>query len=248
MENSEFLKRVEDLRSRCEKRGVVTHTLFLTPAESYELSNWAKYRPDCKLYLTGGHESCERRVGFFLPEYMEREYFDPSEYIRAIALTAHFGAPGHRDYMGALLGMGIGREWLGDIWVKDSEAVVFCLESVCNHLLSIEKVGRYGVKTAEMGLDAVPAPERRVKKLSFSVMSMRLDAVAAGMFSLSRSECARHIAAGNVSLNYSQCLKPDAQLRPGDVVSIRGEGKGVVGDTGGLSRKGRLFVNAEIFK
>lgn len=248
MENSEFLKRAEDLRSRCEKRGIVTHTGFLTPAESYELNNWARHCTDCRLVLTGGHESCERAVAFFLPEYMEEEFFDPGEYIRAIGLTAHFGTPGHRDYMGALLGMGIGREWLGDIWVKDSEAVVFCLDSVCRHLLSIEKVGRYGVKAKELSLAELPAPERKVKKLSFSVMSMRLDAVAAGMFSLSRSECSRHIAAGNVSLNYTQCLKPDASVKPGDIISIKGEGKGNVGETGGLSRKGRLFINAEIYK
>ena len=248
MENSDFLKRAEDLRNRCEKRGIVTHTGFLTPAESYEISNWAKNRPDCRLLLHGGHESCERVVAFFLAEYIEAEYFDAGEYICAIELTAHFGAPGHRDYMGALLGMGIGREWLGDIWVRENEAVVFCLESVCRHLLSIEKVGRYAVKTKALSLEDVSEPERKVKVISFSVMSMRLDAVAAGMFSLSRSECARHIAAGNVSLNYAQCFKPDAAVKAGDIISIKGEGKGNVGGTGGISRKGRLFVNAEIYK
>lgn len=77
---------------------------------------------------------------------------------------------------------------------------------------------------------------------------MRLDAVTAGMFGLSRSSAAEFIAAGDVSLNYSQCMKADAAVKEGDIISLRGKGKGDVGAEGGMSRKGRLFVNAEIYK
>lgn len=248
MENSELLKRAEDLRARCEKSSCLTHSLFLTPAEGYELSNWAKYRADCRLLLFGGQADCERTVAFFLPYYMDEESFDAGEYISVIRIKAHFGEPGHRDYMGALLGMGIGREWLGDIRVDGSEAWVFCLPSVQAHLLSIEKVGRCGVKTAACSPEEVPAAVRKVKEMSFSVMSMRLDAVAAGLFSLSRSECSRQIAAGTVSLNYQQCFKCDAPIKEGDIISIRGEGKGRITGTGGSSRKGRLFVYGELFR
>ena len=136
----------------------------------------------------------------------------------------------------------------GDIQIKDNVAYLFCLESVARHLLSIEKVGRCGVTAEEVALDAVPAPERVVKAKSFSVQSPRLDAVAAGMFDLSRTECARQIAAGNLSLNYRETLKTDATVKEGDVISLRGAGKGKVTGTGGLSRKGRLFVCAEIWK
>ena len=163
-------------------------------------------------------------------------------------LTAHFGSPGHRDYMGALLGMGIGREWLGDIWVQDSTAYVFCMPSVMRHLLSIDKVGRCGVTAAEIALDEVPVPERKVKNLSFSVMSPRLDAVVGGMFSMSRTEAAKHISAGSVSVNYAQCMKTDLTVHEGDVISLRGAGKGKMTGTGGTSRKGRLFVYAEVYK
>ena len=87
-----------------------------------------------------------------------------------------------------------------------------------------------------------------MKQVSFSVMSMRLDAVAAGMFNLSRTEAARHISAGNVSLNYSVTDKTDTVVHEGDILSLRGAGKGTVTGTGGTSRKGRLFVYAEIYK
>lgn len=248
MENNELLKRAEDLCSRCERSGIMTSSGFLTPAERYSVENWAKYRADCNLVFSGGHPECERTVAFFLPYYMDREDFSPDEYIRAIELKTHFGTPGHRDYMGALLGMGIGREWLGDIWVKEDTAVIFCLPSILRHLLSIDKVGRCGVRAREIALKEVPAPERRVKPVSFSVMSPRLDAVTAGMFNLSRTEAARHISAGNVSLNYSVTDKTDTAIHEGDIISLRGAGKGTITGTGGTSRKGRLFVYADIYK
>ena len=104
------------------------------------------------------------------------------------------------------------------------------------------------MKARELALDEIPAPERKVKQVSFSVMSMRLDAVAAGMFNLSRTEAAKQISAGNLSLNYSVTDKTDTPVHEGDVLSLRGAGKGTVTGTGGTSRKGRLFVYGEILK
>ena len=80
------------------------------------------------------------------------------------------------------------------------------------------------------------------------MMSMRLDAILAGMFHVSRTEAARQIEAGAVSVNYEECLKADRIVHEGDVISLRGAGKGSVTGTGGTSRKGRLFVYAEILK
>ena len=104
------------------------------------------------------------------------------------------------------------------------------------------------MKTAEIALENVPVPERKVKEVSFTVQSPRLDAVLSGLFHLSRSACARQIGAGSVSLNYTECLKPDAPVKEGDVLSLRGAGKGSVREIGGSSRKGRVFVTAELYK
>lgn len=247
MELEELVKRCDDLARRCERSCTVTSTGFLSPGEQYYISK--HFHPyDSKMIFRGGAEDSERRAAFFLPDYMDEDSFDEAEYIRAIKLTAHFGEPGHRDYMGAILGMGVGREWVGDICVSGSEAVIYCLPSVLRHLESIDKVGRCGVTAAQISLDAVPKREKQVRQESFSVMSLRLDAVAAAMFHMSRTECAKQINAGNVNLNYFQCLKADASVQPGDVISVKGCGKGTVTGTGGTSRKGRMFVYAEIYK
>lgn len=244
----ELLRRAEDLCTRCERTATVTATPFLTPAEQYALTAWAKHRADCTVVLHGGHPNCERKAAFFLPFYLAPEDFDASEYLRAVRVTASFGAPGHRDYLGALLGLGVRREWIGDVLVFDNMAYVLCLPSVEEHLRTLEKVGRCGVKTASVALGDVPAPERRTKTVTFTVRSLRLDAAIAGLFGLSRTAAAERIRAGLASLNYSECLRTDAPVQVGDILSLRGAGKGAITDAGGISRKGRRFITAELWQ
>ena len=247
MENNELLKRGEDLARRCENKGCLTSTGFLTPAEQYALTHDAELRFS-RMVFRGGHEDFERGMAFFLPDYMEEAELIESEHIRAIKLTAAFGEPAHRDYMGAVLGMGVNREWVGDIIVDGSTAYVLCQPSVLRHLLSIDKVGRCGVRAEETALSELPHKARQSEERSFTLMSLRLDALCSGMFRISRTEAARQIAAGNVSLNYTECLKGDRSVKEGDIVSLRGAGKGRLKELGGSSKKGRLFVTAEIFK
>ena len=83
--------------------------------------------------------------------------------------------------------------------------------------------------------------------MHFTVKSLRLDAVTGDLFGLSRTSAAEMIRLGLVSLNYSVCEKPDAPIREGDVLSLRGKGKGAVTQIGGRSRKDRLFIEAELW-
>ncbi len=244
-----LLRRMEDLSRRCEKTAEVTHSGFLTPAECHAVAQWALRGTDCTVVLQGGGQDCERKAAFFLPGWMEPESLEPGKYLCALEITARFGAPGHRDYLGAVLGLGIGREWIGDILVEGEQAWIFCLPSVKSHLLlSLDKVGRWGVKVREVPLEQVPRKRREMREETFSVRSLRLDAVCAGMFRLSRTAAAEAIAQGLVSLNYEEVLKPDAPVRAGDILSLRGRGKGEVLEAGGReSRKGRLFVTAGLY-
>ena len=248
MMEKELEKRIEELAERCERTSCVTATGFLTMAEQMEVKTWASHRPDVKLYLDGGNTACERKAAFFLPYYMEAEDLDAAEYIHAVKVTAYFGQPSHRDYMGAALGLGIRREWIGDFWVREDTAYIFCLPTV-EQLLTDEltKVGRISVKAAPCPLEDVPAPERKVKSMTFTVKSLRLDAVAGNMFRVSRTVAADLIRAGAASLNYVTCLHVDAPINQGDVISLRGHGKGAVVKIGDKSRKDRTFIEAEIY-
>lgn len=245
----DLLRRAEDLASRCARTAGVTHTNFLTPAECFALERWAPSAA-CAILLHGGYDGAERRCAFFLPDWQDPEAFDASDWLCAVEGTAAFGEPGHRDWLGAVLGLGIGRDWLGDILVDGPKATLLCLPSVKEHLLlNLDKVGRCGVKLRELPLAGIAPPERAMEERVFSVQSPRLDAVAAGTFRLSRTAAAEAIAAGLLSLNYAVCLKPDAPVCAGDILSLRGKGKAAVLEAGGhTSKKGRLFVKVGVYR
>ena len=247
MEQQDLLKRAADLADRCERSSIVTSTGFLTPAEQYALRQWADRQPGLTVLFHGGGEGCERQCAFFLPYWLPPEDYQPDEYIRAVRSEAHFGEPGHRDYMGAALALGLKREWLGDFVVDGATAYIFCLPSVEPVLTEeLTRAGRVTVRTVSCCLEDVPAREKKTRRVSFTVKSARLDAVISGMFGMSRTSAADQIRLGAATLNYAVCDRVDAPVKPGDVISLRGKGKGSLTGAGGRSRKDRLFLEAEI--
>ena len=84
-----------------------------------------------------------------------------------------------------------------------------------------------------------------MKLVRDTVATLRLDAVAASAFSLSRGKAADLISSGKVQLNYRECVKPDRPVAEGDVISCRGLGKCAVKEAGKLSKKGRIMIVLE---
>ena len=245
---NELSRRLLDLAQRCEKNCCVTSSSFLTPAECLEAEKLRLPSDDVKLFLSGGHPECERKMAFFLPFFLSEEDLDVEDAIQVVQIRSFFGEPGHRDYLGAILGLGIERNRIGDILINSDTAVVFCMASVVPLLLrELNKVGRCSVKAEQFSLSDISFPERKNRITEVTVKSMRLDAVAGNMFGISRSTAAELIRLGAVSLNYAVCEEPDAQIKANDVISVHGKGKGKISDIGGRSKKDRLFVEAEIY-
>lgn len=245
MEHEALLRRITDLQDRCRRAGQLTSTPFLTPAEQAAADQWCRHQGGPLPTFFGGAEGCERRAVFFLPEWMEA--LDDEAVIAALRIDAFFGTPGHRDYLGALLALGVRREWIGDIRIQNQTAWVFCLPTVAGQLSELTRAGNVSVKVSRVSLSEVPVPEARRKLLRFSVQSPRFDAVLSETFRLSRASAVKLIAAGTASLNYLPCTKNDAPVTEGDVLSLKGYGKADIREIGGSSRKGRMFVTAEVY-
>ncbi len=249
MEKNDLEARIRDLANQRDRRDIITHTPFLTPAEQSELDNFcAREHIDGYVFL-GGNDDAERRIAFFLPYYVEQDGVDLSEYITAFQATSRFASPGHRDYLGSLIGLGIERDCIGDIYVSGETAYFYVVKNVAGFVdVSMDRVGNTAVKIKKIDLDEVKPPKREFSTVTFTVKSMRLDAIAAGIFRLSRTKVVSFLSAGAVSLNYNVCMKPDAQVGEGDVISLRGKGKAKLAVRGGTSKRDRIFVTAEIYQ
>lgn len=152
----------------------------------------------------------------------------------------------HRDFLGALMNLGIKRETLGDILVGEGYAIVFAERHLEEHICrEICKIGRVGVK-AEAGITA-PIPQQKFQKFSGVVASTRLDSVAAAMCGQSREKTAKLINGGQVQLNGMVCTNGSKQLEQGEVVAIRGSGKFRLEKIGAVTKKGNIHIEINKF-
>lgn len=238
-----LLAHVLDKYEQCRARSVPAHTDFLSPAEAalaQDLLRAAAIHDGWA--LRGGYDGAERRMLCFLPDWQET----PEDADVMAALRASYRAEDgltHRDFLGSLMALGVVRGKLGDILVSPGAADVIVSRDVSEYLLAEWRAaGRTRLTLTALSLDALAVPEQKVREIRDTVATLRLDAVAASGFSMSRGRASELIASGRVQLNHRDTLKGDAPVRQGDVVSARGLGKFEVAEVGGLSKKGRTAI------
>lgn len=216
---------------------------FLDPREQQIAEEVARNFPGAGFYFEGGYEEAERKILVVYPEYLEDEPYNlPLEALR-ITPKDPDEHPGHRDYLGSILGLGISREKVGDILVSKTGADVILKQEVVEFVgLNLVKVGGTPVTVEEISIREILQPERKFKEIKSTVASLRLDAIASLAFGLSRSKMAPFIKGENMKLNFKVVKDPSTPVKEGDVISGARLGRAKVVEIGGQSKKGRIYV------
>ena len=242
------LARALDQMERTASRSIPCATQFLSPAQRAALEPRLAASGNPRRLFHGGYEGAERTVCVFLPDWLEAGDWAAEDELAAIeAAYPPTGADlTHRDLLGGLMGIGLTREKVGDILMGGGTAQIVCLREAAPIILSqVEQAGRCRLKLREIPLSELSPAPAQVKTVHDTVSALRLDAVLASGFSLARGRAADAVAAGRVSVNHRECLKPDRPVAEGDVLTCRGLGKCVVKTVGGRSRKGRIIIEIE---
>lgn len=253
MGQDSFFIRASELARRAEEKNRLLSTPFLTPAEQEEILSACRKAGVKNVFLSGGQAEAERKRAFFLPDYLSEETMGLEEEIKAFCIYCRFSNLVHRDFLGALIGLGIKRTCIGDIHVFQEEggvrAYVFVTAQVAPFVsLNLTEVGRGGAIVQEVSLEEVPHSQPTVQETTFTVKSPRLDSVLAGAFGLPRSGAVSAIAEGLCMVNHLPVLKPDQEVREGDVLTVRGKGKAKISGGFGTSRKGRVFITVARYR
>ena len=239
-----------DKLEQCQRQNRMTHTMFLTPHERGIAERVISCFGTPPHRITGGYDSAERCVLLCLPDYMQPQGPEEEDLpFGAIRVNWGHGAVlTHRDILGSLMAQGIRRDVLGDLLIgpEGCDVIVMkeCMPFLRDNWLS---AGRTGLHPQEIPLDDLRIPCGDGKSVQDTVASLRMDAVLGSGFSRSRGRAAALIEAGRVSLNGCECLKPDRQLAEGDILSVRGMGRLILREVGGVSKKGRLRIVMERF-
>jgi RNA-binding protein YlmH len=216
-----------------------------------------------RLLLWGGYEDAERKKAFFLPDRMmplselgdvhsvpEIYFGDP---ICALELRGSgYRELTNRDWLGAILNLGIERDACGDIRTDGgSIAYMVCDRSVGELIMqALERVGRDTVKIREISFYELETllPKREFEALSDTVSTPRLDAVVGSLCRMAREKAKITVQSGAVQCGGRTVEKPDSVVSDGDIISVRGHGKFRVLSVSEQNKKGRYRLLAEKYK
>ena len=257
--------RLADAIEKSEK-GMIAHIPFLTPGERRRAEGFLKRAGVYgQAWFFGGYDDAERVCLFLLPSYLTellsapidecpKEELDAllgdhvKEAVCAVRIKGSgFRTLSHRDYLGAVLGLGIDRDALGDLAVQtDGSAVLFCSRTLSDFLCTdLTKVGADTVKCTDYVLDEAFTDGRRYVPLSDTVASARLDCVVAALCNLSREAAQTAIRSGSVEVEYERVERTDLPLTAPATITVRGHGKFILRAFDGETRKGRLRLRAD---
>ena len=225
------------------RRNILASTCFLSPRE-LEMARFL-FGDLPGLHSFGGHEEAERKMLIYLPDYLDEDALT-AEDSPVVCLRASFfqgDSPSHRDFLGALMGAGIGRETLGDICVGKGSCDFFVTEEIAPYIeQSFTSAGRTHLHMERIPLTESTIPEPEVKEIKDTLASLRLDSVISSGFRIGRSLAAQYVNAGKAAIDGLPCEKPDKAVSEGAKISVRGLGKVKLVSVNGRTKKDRISV------
>lgn len=241
-DNGELAARLIDLADNAAKGRPYAVSGFVSPGAVQIGETIESHAASLRLRTSGGYEGAERvRLAF-----VRRDYDGPVDFsITACRVTwdARYRLLGHRDVLGALMGLGVDRNRFGDILMREDGAVILAETSLLPYLQqSFTKIAMVSVAVEEMALTEIAPQAEKIKEIKTTVASLRLDAVASSGFGLSRTKAAEAIKGERVQVNWQPVKSPSRDVKVGDMISLRGKGRMEIAAITGTSRKGRIGV------
>lgn len=243
-------RRIKELADRSYNNGQYCFSDFMSLSQQsafHEIENDLRFATPL---LYGGCDICERkmiRLGNVNDLGYEQDFPITALLIEPVA--AKFSDDlSHRDFLGALMNLGIKREMLGDIFVKENRACVFCKDSIADYIIeNLTRIKRTTVKVSKTAdIEDITAPVLEEKTIQVS--SIRVDAVVSKVYNLSRNSAIELFQAGLVFINGRECTENAKSLKPNDIVSVRRYGKFEYSDELNLSKKGKINCKVRIYK
>ncbi len=239
-DDKNFMSQMCDKADRAQKTSRAVYTKFLAPREQNMISE--RLGRFCDIESFGGYADAERNMICF---YDKQNFWEEMCFPITVLNIAPTNKKeySHRDYLGAILSLGIKRELIGDIVISGSEAYVFCHNEIADYIMfNLEKIAHARVEISVCDASQITLPRRNFKQKDDTVSSLRLDCVISAALNMSRGNSLDAVKRAMVSHNYEVASSPSALVASGDIISVRGFGKFEVYTDGTLTKKGRYHI------
>ena len=241
-------KRLIELSGIAYNRGIVTFSDFLNLNELNILHTTPKNQFLSQYKTYGGYDLSERQMAAFLPDALYYDFQYPIQIIEISPVNKRFAEVlTHRDYLGAVMNLGIDRCKMGDIIVEDEKALLFVKEEMAAYIAEhLTQIRHTSVRCSIFTGKAEALQPEKIKR-EYQVASERVDGVAAKVFGLSRAQILEIFRQKHVFVNGRLQESNSAPLKAGDRVTVRGYGKFVYGGVTHMTKKGKCGIVVELF-
>lgn len=229
-------KRFNELYNKAYEHSYKTFSEFLNMDEQSILAN--EYLP-CITF--GGYENAQRVVAGFGEDINKNDF--PITCLKISPVMQKFSDNlSHRDFLGAIMNLGIKREMLGDIIIENNCGYLFCLDKMSGYIAdNLSKVKHTTVKTEITG--NLPENLNKLPNISHVIVSsVRLDVIICAVYNLSRSSCSKLFKTDKIFVN-SKCSENSSyNVKNGDIVSVRGFGRFIFEEQIRNTKKDRIVI------
>mgnify|MGYP004503280811 FL=1 len=204
--------------------------------------------PQVVMETFGGYDNAERQMVAFHPDALAFTWEYPIDCLKIEPKAIKFSENlSHRDYMGALLNLGVDRSVIGDIIVQEKAAWFFCQSKMTEFFLeNLCRVRHTNILITKVN-DPEEFPHPNLESINGTCASVRLDSLIALAFKASRSSMVSYIESGQVFVNGKLITSNGYEPKEGDIVSVRGKGRFIFDGVSHQTKKGRCGVRILLY-
>lgn len=236
--NDDFLKKITNYCLSAYNDSKIHLTKFLSSYDQEVVKTIAK-KYQVNAYFYGGYEQSEYKRA--LITNFDYEKSDFKVVIFKIKYPKKYLTLSHRIVLGTLLSLGITRESIGDIICEDE-----CFLIVCKEIAKYIKEEFNTINRHYITLEEVFNPNIEVKDeylySDIICSSLRLDAILAKAYNLSRNQAFEVIKNKMVKLNGILCDNPSANLKESDLLSVMKKGRLKIVQIKGHTKQNNLVI------
>lgn len=244
------LSHIKELYERSFFNKKVEITPFYSEEEAFEIISYIKNHCKCpfdstKINYFGGYPNAER-IRIIFGEVSNIEVLDC---VNAAIIRPHnrfFLGFQHREVLGSILGLGVKRELIADILISKPNAYIYLVPEAFSLISPLEKISNELVSIEPLDINDVPKITKSEIR-SITIPSLRLDVLLAHVFGISRETAKEEITKGNVKAHQEVIYKNDYEPKEREKISLRGHGKFKFLNQKGVSKKGKLLIEIEIY-
>lgn len=241
--------RIKELARISYDRNIYTYSDFLNINELSIFNQIKNTLPPVNIDVTGGNNYAERKILVFSPQEIYYTEHIPISVLHIAPINSKFSDTlSHRDYLGAILNLGINRSKIGDIFTKEKDAYVYCKEDIADYIIdNLFKIKHTQIEinlSDSTDLEIVP----NLREVMGTISNVRLDSLIATAFKATRNSIIPLIEEKKVFINGKSTTSNGATVKEGDIVSVRGKGRFIYDGVLKETKKGRYLIKIRVYE